>query len=217
MGFAKYAEDISDRYSESSPIGSIFPDHSHVHHQYAKCPYCDARPKKLAKHIRNAHGPAAVRSAAIAVVEPVGIEVLPHVKSLSAAIAVVEPVGIEVLLHVKSLIVRLEEYLIWEALEEDWLDRRGQWVEEVSFAKQIVTLGPLVGELEAHLLWVYCEAGWVGRRPLWLSMCENTSGIAELVETLIDLEDHITFGAFQPGWSNDRIHWGSMVQSLYPA
>jgi len=120
------------------------------------------------------------------------------------------------LLHAKSSIIRLEEYMIWEALDSDWPARREGWVEEVCLATTVESLSRLVAEFGGHLFWEPSEAG-NSERVGWLSRCDTASNIGALAEILLILEDYLVPQAFQEGWSEDRDHWGRMVQWLCPA
>lgn len=122
------------------------------------------------------------------------------------------PVGLADLLHLKSSILRLEEFIFWESLDERWTSGRDRWVEEVCSAPTVNALCQLVADFEAHLLWDVSEEGWRATRDGWSAGCFEATEMTSLVEALVVLEDHIRIDAFQDGWVDERAYWGRLVQ-----
>ncbi len=120
------------------------------------------------------------------------------------------------LLHLKSLIIRLEEFLGWESMDEGWADRREGWGEEICSATTVNELGGLIADLELHLFLEAYEESWASVREDWSAGCVNATGLIAIVEALIVLEDHIRFAAFRDGWVEERTYWGRMVQWCHP-
>ena len=70
-----------------------------------------------------------------------------------------------------QVLIEYETSLTWEAMGENWLERRDGWLADVADAANTGALAELLAELEENINWGSVDDSWADRRngcqPLW--------------------------------------------------